>query len=243
VGQDAASKAHHCRNTNVVGNSFFGQMRLRLLIILLQLTLTNAFGQIDVELYFKSSCNDSIYKLSFNVIDLSANGQYINSVDNKVDLPKAGTYHLFTSFVKGDFVHIVDPDIVITDRSKQVDTLLMPKIKFTTGAELHTKFWSYFNCDKPCNDRETDFYENGNKRFEGDFMDGKPKWFVEYRADGTKKEESWYTVGNYFPDKLSQYNDKGQLTVYETKEFKKRKTITSTYDSNDKLLMRQVKKH
>ena len=218
-------------------------MRLRILIILLQLTLTNAFGQIEVELYFKSICTDSIYKLSYSVFDLSSKEEYINSVDNKVDLPKAGTYHLFTSFVNGDFVHTFDPDIVFADGSKLVDTLLIPKIKFTTGAELHTKFWSYFNCDKPCNGRETDFYENGHKRFEGDFVDGKPKWIIEYRTDGTKKEESWYTPGNYFPNKLSEYNDKGLLTSYEIKEFKKRKTITLTYDSNDKLLLRQVQKH
>ena len=218
-------------------------MRLRILTILLSLTLTKSFGQIELELYFKSGCNDSIYKLSYEVIDLSTNGQYISSVDNRVELSKPGTYHLFTSFVKGDFVHIVDPDIVVIDMSKQVDTLLIPKIKFTTGAELHTKFWSYFNCDRPCNGREMDFYENGNKRFEGDFADGKPKWIVEYRPDGTKKEESWYTAGNYFPNKLSQYNDQGQLTAYEIKEFKKGKTITLTYDSNDKLLRRQVQKH
>jgi len=43
VGQDAASKRHHCRNTNVASNSA-GQMRL--LTIILTIFSQTAFGQV-----------------------------------------------------------------------------------------------------------------------------------------------------------------------------------------------------
>ena len=219
-------------------------MRLLTLIITLQLTVTSAIGQIEVELHFKNQCNDSIYSFSYGVYDINnfIKGEYINSVDSKVNLANSGTYHVFTSFVNGDIVHIFDPDIEIGESPKQIDTLIIPLIKFTTGAELHTKRWGYFNCDKPCNGKETDFYKNGNKRIEGEFIDGKPNWLVEYRIDGTKRTESWFNPGDYFPKRQNTYDDKGQLKEYEIKEFKKHKTITSTYDPNGKLLDRSVSK-
>jgi hypothetical protein len=219
-------------------------MRLRTLIIILQLTVIKTFGQIEIKLYFKNQCNDSIYNLSYGVYDINnfVKGEYINSVDSKVTLLNSGTYHVFTSFVNGDIAHVFDPDIDIGDSSNQIDTLIIPRIKFTTGAELHTKRWGYYNCDKPCNGRETDFYKSGIKRLEGEFIDGKPNWLVEYRINGTKKNESWFAPGDYFPKRLNSYDDKGQLREYEIKEFKKHRTITSTYDPNGKLLDRSVRK-
>jgi len=216
-------------------------MRLRILILLLfQLSLTKAFGQIELELYFKNNCNDSIYKLSYVMLDLSNYAQPIKSVENKILLPKRGSYYLFTYLVKGDFVHNVEQGIIINNSSNLVDTLLIPKLYFTTTSQSQDNFWGYINCDKLCNGLVTDYYENGNKRLTGDFVDGKPNWIAEYRMDGTKIKESWYTVGNKYPIKLCQYNDNGQLTTYEIKKFKKRKTITSTYNSFDKLIKRQI---
>jgi len=176
------------------------------------------------------------------MLDISNYAQPIKSVENKIQLPKRGSYYLFTYFVKGDFVHNLEQGIVIKNSSNLVDTLLIPKLYLTTASQSQSQddFWGYINCDKLCNGLVTDYYENGNKRLTGDFVEGKPNWITEYRMDGTKIRESWYTVGNKFPNKLCRYNDNGQLTTYELKQFKKRKTITSTYDSTDKLIKRQI---
>ncbi len=61
------------------------------------------------------------------------------------------------------------------------DTIRIPKILFAGGNELHSKRWTYLNCGKVCNGKETDFYENGNKRTEGTYENGKPIEIKEYR--------------------------------------------------------------
>lgn len=217
-------------------------MRLQTFILIFQLTQTNVFGQIEVDLFFKNSCNDSVYTLEYSLFDKLNRGEYINSSGGSVIVPAKSTYHLYVSEMDGDFVHSFDYDIIVN--GNLTDTLLIPNIKFTTGAALHSKFWSYFNCNRVCNGTEIDYYTNGNKRIEGEFISGKPKTIVEYREDGTKQYESWYKPGRFDFDRLNKFDNSGKLKEYQIKKFKSiKKTITLTYDSNDKLLDREVTKH
>src|SRR3954465_3261534 len=107
-------------------------MRFRILIIISQLIVINAFAQIEVELYFKSACNDSIYKSEYSLLDKMGSGENINSSDGKATVPKASTYNAYISVMNGDFVHSFDYDLIIN--ASLIDTLLIPRITFTTGA-------------------------------------------------------------------------------------------------------------
>ena len=60
---------------------------------------------------------------------------------------------------------------------------------------------------------EKEYYKNGNKRYEGDFKDGKQhRTGIEYYENGQKKYEAGYKLGQYH-NKGIEY-DKNEKILY-----------------------------
>ncbi|SEL53467.1 hypothetical protein SAMN04487910_2745 [Aquimarina amphilecti] len=122
----------------------------------------------------------------------------------------------------------------------KIDTIYIPKILFAGGNELHSQRWTYLNCEKVCNGIETDFYSNGNKRLEGKFENGKPKYIKYFRKDGIIENEELYKTGEFEPYRENDFDENGNLSEYITREKFKTKIVIKTFDKNDNLINKEI---
>ncbi len=215
---------------------------MKSVLILLLFAFTKSYGQIEVELYFKDGCDNSVRKLDYELVDLDKPGEPIESINSKAILPTKGVYLVSSSYSKGDKVISFNLTLEIKDFHFFVDTLSIPRIKFTTTNELHSTYWNYFNCDKLCNGDEIDFYPNGQKRMEGDFREGKPVRMVEYRDDGTRERAIWYKIGYLEYERIEYFDKANKLTAYATFRKDNNEIIKRVYDAKGTLLNREVVK-
>ena len=213
---------------------------MKLVLIASFFIIAKSYAQIEVELYFKDGCDNSVRKLEYEIVDLNKPDQHFESSNSKVTVPVKGLYLVSSSYSKGDKVSAFDLKLEVTDFHFFVDTLSIPRIKFTTNKEMHSTYWSYFNCDKLCNGEEIDFYPNGQKRIEGDFREGKPVRWVEYRDDGTRERAIWYKIGFLEYERIEYFDKAGKLTAYATFRKDNNEIIKRVYDAKGTLLNREV---
>jgi len=209
-------------------------------LLLLVLTITKGYGQIEVELYFKDDCDNSIRRLEYQMFNLDKPGSHFESSNSKVRVPSKGSYLISSSYSNGNKVSTFDLKLEITDFQFLVDTLSIPRIKFTTKDDMQSTEWNYFNCGHLCNGDEIDFYPNGQKRMEGDFREGKPVRLVEYRENGTKERVIWYKIGYLEYERIEYFDKTGKLTAYATFRKESNEIIKRVYDSKGTLQNREV---
>ena len=175
-----------------------------ILNFLLIIFINQIHSQIDVELYFFNECNNKIEKLNFELTNLDNQKEYISS-NFKTSVDTIGNYILSSHLIDGDFRISINTSLKINNSVKFIDTITIPKTRFVTSLELHSKYWNYYNCDILCNGKIIDYFSNGNKRLEGVFKNGKPLEII------------------YYSDK------KGIIELKETYEFGKLNVITNEY--------------
>lgn len=223
------------------------KMKSLLLAASILLPLARLFGQVEVELFFMNSCDHSVTVLNYELTALNDTKGHpsadVQSVNGKATVPEKGTYQLSSSLSWGNLIGMFDQIIEITDSPKQVDTIYIPRIKFTGDGVLHSKYWNYFNCQKLCDGHETDYYPNGQKRLEGEFVKGKPNRITEYETDGTKKVEYWYVPGTLTYSRVNWFDKAGKLDEYDVYKTKKRKTVKTTYTSYGKQIAKEIIRH
>lgn len=220
-------------------------MRFILMMIIAFLPISKSLGQIEVTLIFKNSCDNSVIPLNYELTALNDTKDHpsadIHSVNGKATVLEKGTYQLSSSLSWGNNrIGMFDQIIEITNSSKQVDTIYIPRIKFTGDGVLHSKYWNYFNCQKLCDGHETDYYPNGQKRLEGEFVKGKPNRITEYETDGTKKVEYWYVPGTLTYSRVNWFDKEGKLDEYDVYKTKKRKTVKKTYAPSGKRIGKEI---
>lgn len=123
------------------------------------------------------------------------------------------------------------------------DTIFIPRILLSTGNELHSKRWKYFNCNKIANNLEIDYYNNGNKRLEGKFIDGIPIEIIEYEETGIIDTKTFFKFGSLRPIRINYFDFKGDIYEYEIYKHRRRKTIIKRYNRNNKLISKEIEKH
>lgn len=210
---------------------FFRTMRQLTILFFLIFLATNLHGQIVIELYFKNDCDNSIVRLEFELIDLNNILDDYESKHGIATLQDTGAYLLTSHYEWGDKVGSFSQAIQVNSFDGLVDTINIPKIKFTTERALHSKYWNYFNCNNLCDGIERDFHRNGQKRLEGEFKKGKPSYLIEYRNDGTKETESWYVSGTTLYKRIEYFDKTGTLLAYDKYRNRKRKTIVTSYNA------------
>src|SRR5690348_7792854 len=102
-----------------------------MVLICFQLAATVLYGQIEVDLYFKSDCDNSIIRLEFELLSLDDTIENFQSKNGIAFVPTKGKYlvsseHPWSNDRSGLFSDVV----LVTGPAKQTDTLNIPKIKF-----------------------------------------------------------------------------------------------------------------
>ena len=207
-------------------------------IFLFGFLLTEA--QIEVKYHFKSQCNSLIAQdsISFELQNLESNESYY-SEDSKVKIPTLGKYELSVTIKNGKYERSYEEKIIIKESIIIIDTLTIPRILFETDNNSETDYSKYFKCDKVCNGYEVDYFENGNKRLEGNFVEGNAIWETEFERDGSSIKY-YYDKSNRYT-KWEYYDQNGNLTEYFVNKYKKKHFIQKTYDAKGKLIKSEVK--
>jgi hypothetical protein len=150
---------------------------------------------IQFECYTKSSCSGTLKLL--DGYELSKPGFTYYAVDDGpvASLPDTGIYILSSNEVAslGDTVKVHIRFGRNVDTLKQMDLyriVIMPKDHHQKGG----KVWSgWFYCGKKANGHCVDYYQNGNKRVEGNFRNGKSVGKVGfYDINGNLKQWAYY---------------------------------------------------
>ena len=210
------------------------------------LTITFLFGfllteaQIEVEFHFKNLCQSKIIKdsISFELQNLITMESFY-SENSKVIIPSTGKYELFVTISNGKYERSYEEKIEFKESKKVIDTLTIPKILFETEKDSETDYSKYFKCDKVCNGYEVDYFENGNKRIEGNFVNGNAIWETEFERDNSSIKY-YYDESNRYT-KWEYYDQNGNLTQYFINKYKKKHFIQKTYDAKGKLIKSEVK--
>jgi hypothetical protein len=187
------------------------------LLILNFSCLSQTSGKENLNLVFYSECSDKIIKVEFEIDPI----------------PESKNLKLITYYVeRGEWI---SSNTITIDLNKK-DTIRVPKILLSFGNELHTKRWSYLNCNEICNGKIIDLYSNGNKRLEGSFVNGKPKEIKFYRENGIIETEEIYNLGKFDYKRQNYFNSLGELIGFETYEYKKKKRVIKRFNEKGKLL-------
>ncbi|MFT5146879.1 MAG: hypothetical protein ACI9H1_001605 [Polaribacter sp.] len=205
-------------------------MKLLKKIIFLFLISFSSFSQNPekgkLEFKFLDKCTNKFVQAEFEI-------DTIPGLENSISL----TYYT----KRGDWISQGFYFNIIKENS--IDTIIIPKILFSFGNELHSKQWKYLNCEKPCNGIETDFYENGRKRIVGNFKNGKPIEIKEYRENGTLVIQSFYGNFTLKYNRINYYDHKERLVEYEIYKNKRKRTLIKTFDKNGNLIREEVEKY
>tara|TARA_B110000908_G_C10038154_1_gene350528 strand:+ start:16 stop:636 length:621 start_codon:yes stop_codon:yes gene_type:complete len=179
-------------------------------------------GNSNLNLVFYSECYRKIITPEFDV-DI---------------IPQSKNVKILTYYIeRGEWIS----QNTITIDLRKNDTIKIPKILFGGGNELHSQRWTYLNCSKVCEGKETDYYSNGNKRLDGIFENGKPSEIKFYRENGTLESQEIYKLGTLNKTRVNYFDEKGFLTEYEIHKNRKRKTIIRTFDKNYKQINKEVR--
>jgi len=197
-------------------------------------------AQIEVKYYFKNQCNSLIVQdsISYELQNLETNESYY-SENSKVIIPTLGKYELSVTIRNGKYKRSYEEKIIFKESKKIIDTLTIPKILYETDNNSETDYSKYFKCDQVCNSYEVDYFENGNKRLEGNFVNGNAIWETEFERDGSSIKY-YYDKSNRYT-KWEYYDQNENLTEYFVNKYKKKHFIQKTYDAKGKLIKSEVK--
>lgn len=203
-----------------------------IVLFLVPLGINPLCGQIQVSLNFRNACDGLITNSEYSLFYKDGKQwKHVTSIGEKVIVPRPACYLLFGSYSKEGYSYAFDCGEIKID-GNLTTTVQMPRLVSKAGSRSDAWSTSYYNCDVLCDGLVKEVYENGVTRSEGEFLNGKPKWWINYRPDGTKQSESWYNVGNVLPVRTNRYDEKGQLLEYEVKTFKKKRVTTKFFDAN-----------
>jgi hypothetical protein len=115
----------------------------------------------------------------------------ISDTTGTIYLPEPGTYKL--KVLLKDYVNLAyeEKQIKIT-KGQNYDTLTRKTIGLCIKG-IHEPTCGYFCCDKLCEGHNADYFNNGKKMMEGEFINGYPiGQLIFYNPDGTKREIHYY---------------------------------------------------
>jgi hypothetical protein len=124
---------------------------------------------IEVKIYLLDSCKNSVKKLELFELKKNAQTFIFNSdIDSSLILKDTGIYYLQSQYVAGKV------ELKIFNYGQYTDTLVQSNVIeiFTIHQKPSKRDW--LCCDKKCNGFQIGYYQNGNKRVEGNFKEGKP---------------------------------------------------------------------
>lgn len=182
------------------------------LILGLVLFVNIALSQTKVKFTFTNSCpREQIedYNIWMSSLDDETINYWAISKDSIVTIKK-GVYIVTVYVGKGDYFKTYS--FTKEFKSDSIYTVVkeLPRImsKYTRAVD-NQKFLGFYNCDKVCNGKLQDFYENGKIRMEGEFKNGIPvKQIKKYNELGELVEiEIYNRNGTYRKSKYPDYEN------------------------------------
>jgi hypothetical protein len=165
--------------------------------IILNVVITNG-QQIKLNVVTFDPCK-TLYEKEL-LIEVTNGDKVFQAADTTgtIYLPHPGTYKL--KVLLKDYVTLVNSEVpIIITNGQNYDTLTRTRIGLCLQGN-HQPTCGYFCCDKLCEGYNVDYFSNGKKMMEGEFMNGYPiGQLIFYNPDGTKKEIHYY-------DKLGKGN-------------------------------------
>jgi hypothetical protein len=153
---------------------------------------------ITLKLFLSNPCADSVGVLSFYTLQKGSNKYYPTSNDGLTQLKDTGVYKL--SIIYFDDIM----DLELRNFGSITDTIKMYSIMKCEEPISHPSFIGYCCCDKKCDGKQVDYYQNGVKRLEGNFNEGKPVGkLIFYDQKGKIKEIHKYNKKGRFVKKIN----------------------------------------
>jgi len=168
------------------------------LIFIVLLVSFSCFGQAKFKLFGHSPCSNEVKEIKY--FGLRKGGDSFNTIDTSgiVLLKDTGVYILSYVLDKIDDSEL-GKKYYVKSTGDLADTLRILKITPCIETSTRANFNGYCCCDKKCEGRQIDYYENGSKRIEGNFVEGKPVGkLIFYDSKGNVQE-------------VHKYNGKGRL--------------------------------
>lgn len=161
----------------------------RILLIAFLLSIVNITLKsqiIELRLYIKDSCTNSVQALNYYEIEKDT-FYYFSSGNNFVFLPDTGLYKLNSQYISGEI------ELKINNKKIFIDTLKKIDVYEVITVDQHPFFKGWLCCNKKCNGYRVGYYCNGNKRIEGTFKRGQPIGELKYyNEDGTLLYIAYY---------------------------------------------------
>jgi len=202
----------------------------------------HAFGQNEVEIYFFDPCNNSIQRKSFEYSPLIEDAQVFFSRKGEKLVLEKGTY--FTC-IQREFNNRYGSTyglFRVHGDKKIIDTLRMSKITLTSDGTLHTTDYIYYNCYEICDGYQVEFDNFGVKKFEGNFIKGKPLYIKEYGEKGIIENHEIYDYPFWRLKRKDSYDSNGNLTGYETYDYSRKKFSKKYFNEKGKLIKKEFTK-
>lgn len=161
-------------------------MMIKIVSMLVSLTIcVSGFGQIKVELYGYSPCSKEIKQINF--FGLRKAGVSFESRDTTgiLLLKETGVYTLAYVLENIDTSQI-GKEYHFESIGTFSDTLRLLSIEPCLEPTSHPNFIGYCCCSQKCEGTQVDYYENGNKRIEGNFKKGIPIGKLRFYAPDGK---------------------------------------------------------
>jgi hypothetical protein len=183
---------------------------MRFCITLFTILITSfVCAQTKIRLSFKDNCSNKYLSVEYQLIklDQSMKDYWIPSSDSIV-LVEPGRYLIAVTIPEeGDNFKSVEFTREFLKNSFTQDTILIPRImKKYTGGMYASADLGFFCCDEICDGYEAEYYENGQVRIEGKFVNGIPKKSLKkYDKDGNLIEKMIFNKNGLY--KRSRYPD------------------------------------
>ena len=146
------------------------------LLVLLSIAQFNITAQtVDIKIFIRNPCNNSIRKLDFFQIEKDSHVLIYNSdIDSTLKLTNTGNYILKSQYIAGLVKIKIDSFGIFRD------TLIQSNVNKVFTIHKKPSFLGWICCDNKCNGYQIGYYQNGNKKVEGLFKAGKAIGEIKY---------------------------------------------------------------
>lgn len=154
-------------------------------VLIFSLLFSNLYSQTPVNFILEDACRENAKSVKWEVVDDYGN-KLIADKNGCFSLQSGKEYFVATEYYRGDLLKIIN-FTYSTNAEEKKDTIInIHQVdKFHKGNSVNFEE-GYFNCDKLCDGKIVDYYNNGGKRLKGVFKDGSPIGkLIYYKKDGS----------------------------------------------------------
>lgn len=214
--------------------------RLFLLLFLICLQ-TQVYSQSAIQLAFFNSCSQKVEQHEFSIFSIQ-DLEPVWSKDKVLSLKLDSTiFYLGEVWIPrvsdDNFRHVFELGTLSEDQV--TDTLEIPFLDMINIGSMHNQNWVYIDCSGIVDGNNEYYDKDGFIREGGVFENGKPIEISLYSSKGILSKKSFYS-DVLKETKVEFYDSSGQLDFYEMNIYKKRKSVTKKFNSNHRLIERDI---